>query len=150
MTDDRAFPATSPGSEALKRVRIRHFAKAKQDGTKISGLTSYDFLSARIFDAAGIDFLLVGDSAGNNVFGYDTTLPVSIDCYAASGLLIKTLTYKDINDFGGGIKRPATLETQSPLQKGYKSLMLYGSIKARKVADEVFTLEYLPRIKELR
>ena len=79
-----------------------------------------------------------------------TTLPVSIDCYAASGLLIKTLTYKDIKDFGGGIKRPATLETQSPLQKGYKSLMLYGSIKARKVADEVFTLEYLPRIKELR
>jgi len=79
-----------------------------------------------------------------------TTLPISIECYAASGLLIKTLTYKDIKDFGGGLKRPATLETESPLHKGYKSLMLYGSIKARKVPDEAFTLEYLPRLKELR
>ena len=79
-----------------------------------------------------------------------TTLPTVIECYAASGLLIKTLTYKDVKDFGGGIKRPATLETDSPLFKGYKSFMLYGSIKARKVPDEAFTLEYLPRVKELR
>ena len=79
-----------------------------------------------------------------------TTLPLVIECYAASGLLIKTLTYKDIKDFGGGIRRPATLETESPLHKGYKSLMLYGSIKARKVPDEAFTLEYLPRLRELR
>jgi outer membrane lipoprotein-sorting protein len=79
-----------------------------------------------------------------------TVLPTVIECYAASGLLIKRLTYKDIKDFGGGIKRPATLETESPLYKGYKSLMLYGKIKARKVPDEVFTLEYLPRVKELR
>ena len=79
-----------------------------------------------------------------------TTLPTTIECYAASGLLIKTLTFKDTRDFGGGLKRPATLETESPLHKGYKSLMLYGSIKARKVPDEVFTLEYLPRLKELR
>jgi outer membrane lipoprotein-sorting protein len=79
-----------------------------------------------------------------------TTLPTVIECHAASGLLIKTLTYKDTKDFGGGLRRPATLETESPLHKGYKSLMLYGSIKARKVPDEVFTLEYLPRLKELR
>jgi outer membrane lipoprotein-sorting protein len=77
-------------------------------------------------------------------------LPTVIECYAASGLLIKTLTYKDIKDFGGGIKRPATLETDSPLYKGYKSVMVYGQIRARSVPDEVFTLEYLPRIKELR
>lgn len=79
-----------------------------------------------------------------------TVLPTVIECYAASGMLIKTLTYKDVKDFGGGIKRPATLETDSPLYKGYKSLMLYGQIKTRTVKDEVFTLEYLPRAKELR
>ncbi len=79
-----------------------------------------------------------------------STLPLSIDCYAASGLLIKTLTYKDVRDFGGGLRRPATLETESPLHKGYKSLMLYGTVRARKVPDEAFTLEYLPRLKELR
>ncbi|WP_206446868.1 3-methyl-2-oxobutanoate hydroxymethyltransferase [Agrococcus sp. KRD186] len=67
------------GSAPQKRVRIRHFQKAKQDGLKIVGLTSYDFLSAQVFDSAGIDFLLVGDSAGNTVFGYDTTLPVTVD-----------------------------------------------------------------------
>jgi 3-methyl-2-oxobutanoate hydroxymethyltransferase len=65
--------------EALKRVRTRHFQRAKENGIQITGLTSYDTLSAQIFDAAGIDFLLVGDSAGNTVFGYDTTLPVTVD-----------------------------------------------------------------------
>jgi len=63
----------------LKRVRTRHFLNAKQNGIKITGLTSYDQLTARIFDDAGIDFLLVGDSAANNVLGYDTTLPVTVD-----------------------------------------------------------------------
>ena len=62
-----------------KRVRTRHFQIAKQQGIPITGLTSYDMLTAEIFDEAGIDFLLVGDSAGNNVFGYETTLPVTVD-----------------------------------------------------------------------
>ncbi len=65
--------------ETPKRVRTRHFQRAKESGIKITGLTSYDQLTASVFDSAGIDFLLVGDSAGNNVFGYDTTLPVTID-----------------------------------------------------------------------
>ena len=71
----------SPGPSLpdLKRVRTRHFQAAKEQGIKITGLTSYDQLTAQIFDAAGIDFLLVGDSAGNNVLGYDTTLPVTVD-----------------------------------------------------------------------
>lgn len=80
----------------------------------------------------------------------NTMLPTVIECYAASGLLIKTLTYKDVKDFGGGIRRPATLETDSPLYKGYKSVMVYGQIRARSVPDEAFTLDYLARIKELR
>ncbi|NYG99848.1 3-methyl-2-oxobutanoate hydroxymethyltransferase [Schumannella luteola] len=65
--------------EVVKRVRTRHFQNAKQQGLKITGLTSYDQLTAGIFDRAGIDFLLVGDSAGNNVLGYDTTLPITVD-----------------------------------------------------------------------
>ena len=66
-------------AEPQKRVRTRHFQNAKENGLKFTGLTSYDQLTASIFDAAGIDFLLVGDSAGNNVLGYDTTLPVTVD-----------------------------------------------------------------------
>ena len=65
--------------QAVKRVRTRHFQAAKQSGVKITGLTSYDQLSATIFDTSGIDFLLVGDSAGNTVFGRDTTLSVTVD-----------------------------------------------------------------------
>ena len=61
------------------KVRTRHFLEAKQAGVKITGLTSYDTNTAAIFDEAGIDFLLVGDSAGNAVFGYDTTVPVTSD-----------------------------------------------------------------------
>ena len=71
--------ATSSPDQSRKRVRTRHFAQAKKSGHKITGLTSYDTLTAKIFDNAGIDFLLVGDSAGNTIFGYDSTLPVTVD-----------------------------------------------------------------------
>ena len=77
-------------------------------------------------------------------------LPVTIEAYAASGLLLKTLHFKDVKDFGGGIKRPATLETDSPLYKGYRSVMQWSGLKKRDFPDEVFTLNYLPRVQELR
>lgn len=77
-------------------------------------------------------------------------LPLTIEAYAASGLLIKTLRYRDVKDFGDGIRRPAVLETDSPLYKGYKAVMLFAKIKRRNFRDEVFTLNYMSRIKELR
>ncbi len=60
-------------------MRIRHLQEYKQQGVKWAMLTSYDQLSAGIFDEAGIPVLLVGDSAANNVYGYETTLPVTVD-----------------------------------------------------------------------
>lgn len=77
-------------------------------------------------------------------------VPTVLECYAVSGMLIKTLYYKELKDFGDGIKRPSMIETDSPLYKGYKSVMLYANIKKREVADEVFTLNYLPRVESLR
>ena len=77
-------------------------------------------------------------------------LPVRIEAYAASGLLIKTLYFKDIKDFGGGIRRPATVETDSPVFKGYRSVMLYSQLRKRQFSDEVFTLNYLSRVEDLR
>lgn len=79
-----------------------------------------------------------------------TMAPGTIECYAASGMLIKTLYYKDIKKFDDNLVRPSVLETDSPLYKGYKSVMLYAKIKSKKLADEVFTLNYLPRVNELR
>jgi outer membrane lipoprotein-sorting protein len=77
-------------------------------------------------------------------------LPVTIEAYAASGLLLKTLRFRDVKDFGGGIRRPATLETDSPLYKGYRSVMLWSGLRKRDFPDEIFTLNYLPRVEELR
>jgi len=77
-------------------------------------------------------------------------LPTKIECYAASGLLIKTLYFTDIKDFGGGIVRPSTVTTDSPLYKGYKSVMLYAGVKARQLPDEVFTLDFMPRAGTLQ
>jgi 3-methyl-2-oxobutanoate hydroxymethyltransferase len=79
VSDDARPYGGGSDDPSLKRVRTRHFQRAKQQGIKITGLTSYDVLSASIFDEAGIDFLLVGDSAGNTVFGYETTIPVTVD-----------------------------------------------------------------------
>jgi len=78
------------------------------------------------------------------------SLPLEIKAYASSGMLLKTLYFKDIKDFGGGIKRPATIETDSPLYKDFKSVMLYSGLKKRDVPDEVFTQGYMARIEELR
>ncbi len=79
-----------------------------------------------------------------------TRLPLVIEAHAASGMLIKTLRYSDIQDFGNGIVRPARLETDSPLQKGYRSVMLFSGIRPREFSDEVFSLSFLPRVGELR
>ncbi|MEH0823826.1 MULTISPECIES: 3-methyl-2-oxobutanoate hydroxymethyltransferase [unclassified Micromonospora] len=67
------------GGPATRRVRTRDLIAAKERGDRWSMLTSYDQYTASIFDAAGIPVLLVGDSAANNVFGYETTLPVTAE-----------------------------------------------------------------------
>jgi len=77
-------------------------------------------------------------------------LPVKIECFASSGMLIKTLYFKNIKDFGCGIVRPAVIETDSPLYKGYKSVILFVKIKERKLNDEVFTLTFMPNLDSLR
>jgi 3-methyl-2-oxobutanoate hydroxymethyltransferase len=67
------------GGRRPHRVTVRDIAAAKASGEKWPMLTTYDALTAGIFDEAGIPVLLVGDSAGNVVFGYDTTIPVTVD-----------------------------------------------------------------------
>jgi outer membrane lipoprotein-sorting protein len=79
-----------------------------------------------------------------------TVVPTKIECYAATGLLIKTLYFKERKPFDDGVLRPAVIETDSPLYKGYKSLMVYARIQQRSVPDEVFTLDFLPRLETLR
>lgn len=77
-------------------------------------------------------------------------MPVRVECYSATGILIKTLHFKDVKDLGDGVVGPTVIETDSPLYKGYKSIMVSAKLKKRTFPEEVFTLNYLPRIKELR
>jgi 3-methyl-2-oxobutanoate hydroxymethyltransferase len=67
------------GSAPIRRIRTHHLREMKQRGERFSMLTSYDQLTAQIFDEAGIEVLLVGDSASNNVLGNTTSLPVTVD-----------------------------------------------------------------------
>jgi len=80
----------------------------------------------------------------------DSFMPLQIECFAATGLLIKTLYFKEPKDIGDGVIRPSVTETDSPLYKGYRSIMISDKLKRRDLPDEVFTLNYLQRVKELR
>ncbi|MDD4505695.1 MAG: outer membrane lipoprotein-sorting protein [Sulfurospirillaceae bacterium] len=79
-----------------------------------------------------------------------STTPTKIICYTSTGMLIKTLYYKEMKDFGGGIVRPSVIETDSPLYKGYKSIMVFGKLTKREFADEIFTIENIGKVQELR
>jgi len=68
-----------PASAPVKRIRIPALQAMKERGERWAMLTAYEQFAAGIFDEAGIPVLLVGDSAANNVYGYDTTLPVTVD-----------------------------------------------------------------------
>src|SRR5277367_4969119 len=63
----------------MKQVRVPDLRAMKERGEKISVLTAYDATMARLLDEAGVDVILVGDSLGMVVLGYDTTLPVTLD-----------------------------------------------------------------------
>ncbi len=73
----------------IKRITTHTLQKMKRNGEKIAMLTAYDYSFAKTFDAAGIDILLVGDSASNVMAGHETTLPVTLDqmIYHASSVV---------------------------------------------------------------
>jgi 3-methyl-2-oxobutanoate hydroxymethyltransferase len=79
MSQSTPEVSTLYGGPANRRVRARELVAAKARGERWPMLTSYDQYTASIFDQAGIPVLLVGDSAANNVFGHETTLPVTVE-----------------------------------------------------------------------
>ena len=79
----------STAKKDVKRITTHTLQNMKDEGEKIAMLTAYDFSTARILDAAGIDVLLVGDSASNVMAGHETTLPITLDqmIYHASSVI---------------------------------------------------------------
>ena len=92
---------TAPYGPTIKRVRTHHLHEMKQRGERFSMLTSYDMLTAQVFDEAGIEILLVGDSASNNVLGNATSLPITVDeliplTRAVSGAVERAMVVGDL------------------------------------------------------
>ncbi len=83
MSEETAPYGTGPSQtgarKPIKRVRTQHLREMKTRGEKFTMLTAYEQYAAQTFDEAGIDVLLVGDSASNNVYGNETSLPVTVD-----------------------------------------------------------------------
>jgi hypothetical protein len=115
------------------------------------------------YDVAGVDdsgeHVLLNLKAKTNTVAYDRLkmwvtrnekLPVRIECLTPTSMLIKTLYFKDIKDFGAGIVRPSTVETDSPLYKGHTSSMVFVQMKARTFPAEVFTLTFMPNLESIR
>jgi 3-methyl-2-oxobutanoate hydroxymethyltransferase len=74
-------PAPTPGGEprSIKRIRTHHLREMKERGERFAMLTAYEQYAAQTFDEAGVEVLLVGDSASNNVYANATSLPVTVD-----------------------------------------------------------------------
>ncbi|MDY0123161.1 outer membrane lipoprotein-sorting protein [Sulfurimonas sp.] len=117
--------------------------------------TEYDVASSKDMK----EYLELELKAKNDTVSYDKLImqvdkkhltPIQIECYTSTGMLIKTLYYKEPKDFGDNIVRPAVVETESPMYKGYKSIMIYGKISPKEFADEAFTLDNLSKASDLR
>lgn len=76
-------------NKEIKKITTHTLQKMKSSGEKISMITAYDYSFAKIFDGAGIDIILVGDSASNVMAGHETTLPITLDqmIYHASSVV---------------------------------------------------------------
>lgn len=129
---------------AVKRVRTRHFGQAREAGTPITGLTSYDALTAGIFDEAGIDFLLVGDSAANVVFGYESTVPVTMDeliplARAVAGATKRALVVADL-PFGSyelGADQALSSAFRFMKEAGVHAVKLEGGVRSEEQISRV-------------
>lgn len=128
----------------IKKITVPHLHKRKQEGKKISMLTCYDYTMAGILDNAGIDIVLVGDSAANVMAGHETTLPITLDqmiyhCASVKRAIKRALLVVDL-PFGSyqGSKDLALQSAFRMMKEGQASaLKLEGGIE---IVDTIRTL----------
>jgi 3-methyl-2-oxobutanoate hydroxymethyltransferase len=126
------------------KTRVHHLQKWKAEGHKWSMLTAYDYSTARVFNDAGIPVLLVGDSAANVVYGYDTTVPITIDELiplvrgvvrgAPEALVVADLPF---GSYEGGAAQALASATRFMKEAGTHAVKLEGG---ERVADQIATL----------
>jgi 3-methyl-2-oxobutanoate hydroxymethyltransferase len=125
----------------VRRVRVHHLREAKERGERITMLTAYDAPTAQIFDEAGTDVLLIGDSLGDNFYGYPSTIPVTVDemlhhTRAVSGATKRALVVADL-PFGSYESSPQqafTTAVRFLKEAGAHAVKFEGG---RRVADHV-------------
>lgn len=82
--------------------------------------------------------------------GKEDLLPRRIEAFSTTDVLLKTVTFGEVKDFGEGVLRPSVMETESPLWPGVKAVMIFADIRRRELSDEVFTVNYMPKIIDMR
>ncbi|MBO0680479.1 3-methyl-2-oxobutanoate hydroxymethyltransferase [Mycolicibacterium sp. S2-37] len=146
MSEQTVYGAAQNSSAEKPRIKVRttHLQKWKAEGQKWAMLTAYDFSTARVFDDAGIPVLLVGDSAANVVYGYDTTVPVTIDELiplvrgvvrgAPHALVVADLPF---GSYEAGPAQALATATRFLKETGAHAVKLEGG---ERVADQIATL----------
>lgn len=146
MSEQTVYGAADDQKAAKPRVKVRttHLQKWKAEGHRWAMLTAYDYSTARAFDDAGIPVLLVGDSAANVVYGYDTTVPITIDELiplvrgvvrgAPHALVVADLPF---GSYEGGPAQALATATRFLKETGAHAVKLEGG---ERVAEQIATL----------
>ena len=135
---------SSYSQQKISKVTTAHLRKMKEAGEKIACITAYDYTMARLVDAAGIDVVLVGDSAANVMMGYDTTLPITLD----EMITFSKGTVRGVNralvvvdlPFGyyqGGIDKAVDSAVRVMKETGAAALKLEGGAEIREQIEHI-------------
>lgn len=124
--------------ETIQKITIPHLLDKKQKGEKIVALTAYDYPSAKIVEEAGVDMILVGDSLGMVVLGYENTMPVTMEemihhTKAVSRAVQKPLVVGDMPYFSFHLSADETIQNASRFLKeaGAQAVKLEGATRKR-------------------
>jgi 3-methyl-2-oxobutanoate hydroxymethyltransferase len=130
----------------VKKVTTHVLQEMKRNGQKIAMLTAYDYTMARIVDAAGIDVILVGDSASNVMAGHETTLPITLDqmIYHASSVVRATdraLVIVDLpfGSYQGNSKEALNSSIRIMKESGAHGVKLEGGKEVKESVERILT-----------
>lgn len=130
----------------VKRITTNTLLKMKREGEKISMLTAYDYSMAKLIDQAGIDVILVGDSASNVMAGHETTLPITLDqmIYHASSVVRavrRSLVVVDLpfGSYQGNSKEALTSAIRIMKESGAHAVKMEGGSEIRESIDRILT-----------
>lgn len=136
----------SPVGSSVKKITTNVLQQMKQNGEKISMLTAYDYSLARLVDLAGVDVILVGDSASNVMAGHETTLPITLDqmiYHAASVIraIDRSLVVVDLpfGSYQGNSKEALTSSIRIMKEAGAHAVKLEGGREVKESIDRILT-----------